>query len=245
MPSLGSVSLIDKDWKKQYNQMITARARSVAKYIDDKNKFDIISQFILNNVYLSDFNANYKDWVNEINKLNKTFKMSNIDLLINSVGNAYRACRNQDEISDFRGRLFEVILEQRYKDKYQDTRDRKSIFNTGCIVKIDNKEIIYVDNESGKAKETVDIAGYNLLQSEFYEAKVGPKNFDKIVINYLKMLNDFVREKKISESIAVGCLTMETKASLKQNLRKIKIQHNIDSEDFIQMGRQEIKSIIF
>jgi len=245
MPSLGSVNLVEQDWKKPYNQMITARARSVAQYIDDKNKFDIISQFILNNVYLRDFNANYKDWVDEVNRLNKTLKMSNIDLLTKSVGNAYKTCRNQDEISDFRGRLFEVILEQRYNNKYQDTRHRRSIFDKGCIVTIDNKKIIHVDNESGKAKETVDIAGYNLLESEFYEAKVGPKNFDKLVINYLKILNDFARERKISKSITVGCITMETKASLKQNLKKIKIEHNIDSENLILMGRQEIKSIIY
>ncbi|EHI98163.1 hypothetical protein CDLVIII_1470 [Clostridium sp. DL-VIII] len=243
--SLGIMSLNRKDIDDDYMKKIRSRAYSIEKFIgNNENTFDLLCQFILANKSKADYEKNFESWVEQVHSVNKTFKIDNIESFIDSIKNAFEDSEDDDQISDLRGRLFEVILEKLYSEKYKDTRLKRSIFNNGCEIKIRKKEIHYKNLKVNKSKKTVDIAGYNLDNSEFYEAKVGPGNFDGIVIEYLNLLNSILLKEQISKSILVGCMTMEIKARLKQNLMKVKRLENIDYIGLELLGREEIKRII-
>lgn len=243
--SLGIVSLNRKDFDDDYMQKIISRACSIERFIgNNENTFDLLCQFILANKSKADYKANFGSWIEQVQSVNKTFKIDNIESFIDSIKNAFENSEDDNEISDLRGRLFEVILERLYSKKYKDTRLRRSIFNNGCEIEINQQKIHYKDLKLNKSKKTVDIAGYNLDNSEFYEAKVGPGYFDGKVMRYLNLLNSIVLKEQISKNIIVGCMTMETTARLKQNLIKVKRLENIEYAGLKILGREEIKEII-
>ncbi|ERI94198.1 hypothetical protein HMPREF1982_01210 [Clostridiales bacterium oral taxon 876 str. F0540] len=244
MPSLGKVSLERKDWDNEYKRMIIARARSVSKFVNRNDElFDILCQFILENKTKDYFNTNFDSWTEEVKLLNKTLKIAEMEAFINALRAAYENSRSDSEISDFRGKLFEVIVEDIYSKKYQSTRTRISIFEKGCEVEINKNKIHYWNEDPNKEKSTVDVAGYNVDNSEFYEVKVGPSNFTHNVIEYLNLLKCVAVEEKISSSIFVGCMTMDTRAYLKQNLTKVKIKDRVDYKGLEIMGREDIKKL--
>lgn len=245
MPSLEKVSLNRLDLDNSYKRMIIARARSVSKFVKcNAEMFDILCQFILENKNKANFDKNFNTWADQIRLLNNTLKLDQIEEFINALKYAYEISRNDIEISDFRGKLFEVIVEDIYSKKYQSSRIRPSIFEKGCEVEIKGQKIHYIDINSDVEKKTVDVAGYNLENSEFYEVKVGPSNFKYNVIMYLNMLKSGAIENKISSSILVGCMTMDTRAYLKQNLTKVKIQDKVSYSELEVMGREDIKTMI-
>lgn len=129
-------------------------------------------------------------------------------------------------------------------NEYHESRLRKSIFEKGCEVLIRGREIHYIDEDPDRSKKTVDIAGYNADTSEFYEIKVGPNNFTDNIIKYLNILNLKACDENISKKITVGCMTMDTKANLKQNLNKVRILDKVDYTGLKIMSRDEVKQII-
>ena len=244
MPSLGIVSFNRKDIDNEYMRKIRSRAKSIEQCIDSNaDVFDLLCQFILLNKTKDEYLRNFEGWEKQVRLLNETLKISNIDEFLNSVKNAYDES-TEAEISDLRGRLFEVILENIYSEKYKDSRLRRCIYESGCQIVIKNKEIMYSNPKEGTSKKTVDIAGYDMRDGEFYEAKVGPGNFDSLVISYLNFLKQEASDKKICDNIIVGCMTMETRPNLMRNLMRVRLEDKVDFRGLVLIGREDIKNII-
>lgn len=123
---------------------------------------------------------------------------------------------------------------------------RDSIFDYGCKVIINGVEIEYIDvsGDFNKDRKTIDIAGYNLINSEFYELKVRPDSFKDNVIKYLNILKLEALSNKISENIKVGCVSLESRVSLKKQLKIIKRKYDVEYEGLEIIGKDEIRELI-
>lgn len=243
---LGKVEFIRKDFDNSYYRMISRRARSITRHIKNDDLFDILCHFILNFCDQSEYMRKFSLWMENIKGLyrtNKIIDMGELEGLIDSLKRAYDNSRNDQEISDLRGRILEVIYQDKLSPIYS---KRNSVFDYGCEVIINGLKIIYIDEsgDSSRNRTTIDIAGYNIMNSEFYELKVRPNNFKDNVLVYLNTLKQEAVENEISKSIKVGCVSMESKVSLKKQLEIIKRKYNVEYDGLELIGRDEIKQIL-
>lgn len=241
---LGKVELVRTDWSNHYTRMIDNRARSITKHIKMNSElFDILCYFVLRFTNKDEYNKVSSHWIENIKESNKFVNPEELDDLINSLKVAYENSRDDGEISDLRGKILETI----YQDKLSPIYSRRdSIFDYGCKVIIDGVEIKYIDESGDFAKNrmTIDIAGYNLENSEFYELKVRPDNFQDNVIKYLNKLRSEALTNRISENVKVGCVTLELRTSLESQLKIIKRKYDIDYEGLEIIGRSEMRELI-
>lgn len=245
MSYLGNVELEALDKNNGYTRMIENRARNISRYINSEEIFDILCIFLLKFRSKEYFESYFEDWLNKTREYALIFDIQNINSFLKEISDAYKKLRTNVEINDFRGKLFEVIMKEKYSPIYC---KRHSIMECGCKVIIDKTEIIYEDiyNNSDYNKKTVDIAGYNSKNAEFYEIKVGPKNFKYNIIMYLNKLFDFAGEKKITQNLIIGCATMEKRASLIQNLEAEKTKYDfLNYSNLMIKGREDIEKRFF
>lgn len=245
MPSqkLGDVELCILDNDDQYSRMINNKAEKIASLVKNNQElFDILSHFLLKFRNKSYFENRFENWKKSIAILyDETRGLENLVLKIENI---YTSSKDDFEIKDLRGRIFELIMQQIYRNLYGN--NSTSIFSYGCEVVIRGNSVKYIDECSYKNRKTVDIAGYSKFNSEFYELKVGPKYFDYSVISYLNLLyNESIRE-KISTNLKVGCMTMESKEKLIQNLQIQKVNNQeLSYDNLVLFGRDEIKRKFF
>ncbi|BAH07319.1 hypothetical protein [Clostridium kluyveri] len=191
------------------------------------------------------FKSHFEEWLKSTQEYLEIFDIQGIDDLFDEISDTYDRLRCNDEISDFRGKLFEVIMREKYSTIYC---KRDSIMEYGCKVIIDKKEIIYEDiyGNPDYNKKTVDIAGYNFQNAEFYEIKVGPRNFKYNIILYLNKLFDSASKNKISQNLSIGCITMEKRVSLIQNLEAEKKNCDfLNYSNIMIIGREDITKRFF
>lgn len=218
---LGKVELVRMDWDNDYTRMIDNRARSITRHIKMNGElFDVLCYFVLRFTNKDEYDRFFSEWLRNIKKSNKLVDPKELDVLIDSLKVAYENSRNDREISHLRGRILETIYQDKLSPIYS---KRGSIFDYGCKVIINGVEIKYID-ESGdfdRNRITIDMAGYNFTNSEFYELKVRPDNFQDNVINYLNKLKSEALANKISKNIKVGCVCLESRTSLKKQLEVV------------------------
>ncbi|MBP2032695.1 hypothetical protein J2Z42_001369 [Clostridium algifaecis] len=245
MSCLGNVELQVLDKNNEYTRMIENRARRISKYINSEEIFDILCIFLLKFRSKEYFEACFREWLEKTQEYAEIFDIENIESFCEEISDTYNKSRNDEEINDFRGKLFEVIMKEKYAPIYC---KRDSIMECGCKVIIDKTEIIYEDiyHNIDCTKKTVDIAGYNSKDAEFYEIKVGPKNFKYNIILYLNKLFDFASEKKITQNLIIGCATMEKRASLIQSLETEKKKYDfLNYSNLMIRGREDIEKRFF
>ena len=131
----------------------------------------------------------------------------------------YHLSNNEEKIKIFRGVLFEAIIEAFVKSRYLG-----SLFETGCVVLIDNNaiEIFY----NGDRKRTIDIAGWDgtKIAGEFYECKIRPTYFTEGNYRLLFKIENALRYHKITKYKIVFA--------------------SADSQEFVENKMKEIKSSI-
>jgi len=179
------------------------------------------------NIFQNQFNG----WASRIPKhiISENFK----DGLIAEMQDFYNSCLHSDELlSKARGVLLELILEHLIRPRYQKPPCK---FGIGCQV-ILNGNMIYTADRS-----TVDVAGWDCVFGEFYEAKVGPENFESQVFLYLQHLKHELDDKQVKYSI--GCVTMETMENLRLQIRKMERIMQQDLSSFSLYGKKEILSL--
>lgn len=244
LSKLDKVKLDRKDWDDHYNRMIDNRARSITKYIKDNGElFGVLCDFVLKFTSRHEYDRTFSQWSKGIKKSNKVIKPEDLDTLIISLKDAYDKSRDDKEISDLRGRILETI----YRDKLSPIYSRRnSIFGYGCMVIIDGVKIQYIDKSGdfNRNVTTIDIAGYNHENSEFYELKVRPKNFRDYSIKYLNKLKKEALANRISDIIKVGCVSLESKTSMRNQLEIVKRKYNVDYEGLEIMGKDEVRKLI-
>lgn len=145
----------------------------------------------------------------------------------------------QDKLGKIRGVILELLIESFVKPRYEATRIKPHIlFCTGCKVELNDKELITSDRIS------VDIAGWDGNNGEFYETKVGPQNFDEDVLSLLSLIKNELDKQKINS--VVGCVTMATKDKLIWSIGDIKSKVDIKLNDDIKIyGKYELAQLIY
>lgn len=209
------------------------KAIGIAKFVSKEPKLiQVLSEFLLLFIDKIDFDTRFKKWKKELKLIEEYYDKANLDKLVEQLYEAFSKT-SDIHIDKLRGLIFEYLIENHYKTIY-------SLFSHGCKVTIDGIVIEYICSEDiEKNRNTVDVAGYSVEKSEFYEVKVGPDGFKDNVIKYLNLLNKIANEKNISKEIMVGCMTLETKEKLNIKLKGLK-------EDCSQLkiyGRNELINI--
>lgn len=241
---LGKVELIRTDRNDDYTRTIDSRARDITKCIKMNNQlFDVLCDFVLKFTDKNEYNRSFSQWLKDVRKSNRAVKQGDLEILINTLKAAYKNSKDDREISDLRGRILETIYQNELSPIYS---KRDSIFDYGCKVIINEVEIKYIDGtgDFDRNRSTIDIAGYNLKKSEFYELKVRPAGFQDNIIIYLNKLKSKAFSNEISENIIVGCVSLEPKTSLKNQLKIIKNKYNVDYEGLKIVGKDEIRELI-
>lgn len=143
----------------------------------------------------------------------------------------------RDKLGKVRGIMLELLIEEFVKGRYKQSRDNlNNEFGKGCIVVINNKEMVIED------RVTVDIAGWDGIKGEFYETKVGPQNFEDNVLKLLSLIKHEL-DKFPNQSI-VGCVTMVNKEKLIEKIESIKMNiHNFNSKIEV-IGKRELVNLI-
>jgi hypothetical protein len=139
----------------------------------------------------------------------------------------------QKKLSKVRGRILERIIESFVKPKYPCLKSNPYMnkFSTGCMVFINNKQLVIKDRIS------VDIAAWNGLIGEFYETKVGPHKFDESVLSLLSLIKSEMDNHNITS--VVGCVTMANKYKLMESIEEIKGSINFN-EGIKIFGKHEL-----
>lgn len=241
---LGKVKLIRTDRNDDYTRVIDSRARGITGCIKrNVQLFDVLCDFVLKFTDKNEYNRSFSRWLKDVRKSNRVVKQEDLEVLINTLKTAYKNSRDDREISDLRGRILETIYQDGLSPIYS---GRDSIFDYGCKVIINEVEIKYIDGTGNldRNRSTIDIAGYNFINSEFYELKVRPAGFQDNIIIYLNKLKSKAFANGISENITVGCVSLEPKTSLKNQLKIIKNKYNVDHEGLKIIGKDEIRELI-
>lgn len=130
---------------------------------------------------------------------------------------------NEDVLGDIRGKVLEDLIEELVKPRYTDRSNPfGKIFNVGCRIEFNGKHLTI------PTRKTVDIAGWDGIIGEFYEAKVGPHRFQMDELILLTLIKNEM-DKHCIQCI-VGCVSMKRsdviKAHIKNIVEKEKIPYN-------------------
>lgn len=199
-----------------YFQRKAWKIASLIKF--DPKLLEVLSDFLLIFIDKQDFSKRFKKWKGKLELISCSYNKETLENLIDELEDSFNKIKdNKSHLDKFRGLIFEYIIENYYKEKY-----REFEFSSGCKVVVNGNPIKYIckDDET-KNRNTVDVAGYSKQKSEFYEAKVGPNGFDNHVIKYLNLLNNTLMMNEVSDTIVVGCMTLEKKAKLNIKLRSL------------------------
>lgn len=213
-----------KDFLEHDMRYFEKKAINIACIVYNNPKLlNVLKEFLLSFINNIDFDIRYKKWKNQLPELQLLHGQAVLDDFLNELYSSFKSIKPY-HIDKFRGLIFENLLEIHYKNLYSKDCDRTCF---GCMVIINGKDIVYNCKENPtNNRKTVDIVGYNIKNSKFYELKVGPKGFDSHVINYLNILENELDRNKVSENIIVGCMTLELKSTLKMILKSNKVNFN-------------------
>lgn len=199
------------------------KAWKIASLIrSDPKLLEVLSDFLLTFIDKQNFSKRFKKWKEKLELISDSYNKETLENLINQLGDSFNKIKdNQIHVDKFRGIIFEYIIENYYKNKYIGFK-----FSSGCKVIVKGNPIKYIcQGDESKNRSTVDVAGYSKQKSEFYEAKVGPNGFDNHVIKYLNLLNNTLIMNGVSDTIVVGCMTLEKRAKLNIKLRSLEENH--------------------
>lgn len=144
----------------------------------------------------------------------------------------------QERLSKVRGTILELLMEKIIRPRFEASREFPNrIFAKGCKIIFYGKELTLSNRVS------VDIAGWDGECGEFYEMKVGPKNFDETVLKLLSYIKTELDKKKVNN--IVGCITMVNKNKLETQIESVRQNYGVDifNNSIKIFGKQELLSL--
>lgn len=236
MPRRAHISFEQKDSLFPH-QVYLRKIVSSAVWVLDKSFLEEYFDFI---VYFTDterLKREFVTWKDKRKKLlfDKT-KVEALEEMLQGLYDTFLSVKDED-MGKFRGLVFEKVMEIHFLEKYSARYTHANKFGTGCQILIDG---YVIKRPSGEPPSTVDIAGYNPNECEFYELKVAPDNFDNCVIEFLRHLYNKSVRNEISKMICVGCMILRPKVALEIHLEEQEICY----DELKLFGKREVIHIL-
>lgn len=229
----------------RFNRICTnlERERCINKYrgeiegcvdtaFEDPEVFLDLAIAIINFYKLEKYREEFEGWADIL-----PYKEKSKDRLVEVLKNLYEAVNDNNRLGYLRGAVLERITERLIRLKFSEKN---------CLVEIDCE--IYLDGNIIKTdlKKTVDVAGCNEKNAEFFEAKVHPNRVEFDNVDFLLYLNNLLKEEGVVNKIF--CVSFEREKNLRKKIEKIVLNYGTlsdgDEEKFLLWGREEIKNEI-
>jgi len=169
--------------------------------------------------------------------------------LVTIMREAFLVCTTDYEKNKVRGLIPErmacTLLHEKYFKKCYENKINYAI-KTGCIVRIDGKDIVYEcinpfdygELDCNADKQTVDIAAWDSKFGEFGEIKVSPRHFHTKDIMYLRKLASELNVKEVKHEVYL--ISTQAKSMIQAKLQSINLWQNeefrlIGSENFFNL----------
>lgn len=194
----------------------------MAKFICDHQEYLVHLPYVIRNSKnwtLSDYQKNLYRYINPLRPINVFNRDEATDKnYIDILTDAYSLCRKDEDINILRGILAENIFAFVCKKSY--IRNWK--FESGCAVKINNREVVYLDEETGDTKKTVDFGGWSFFEQSgiFAEVKVSPNVFNLKDSGYLSnLMNELQKYASIKYKVCI--FSLEQKKLMAEKIKSI------------------------
>ena len=150
----------------------------------------------------------------------------------------YKLYDNQKKMNVFRGILFEAIVEELARERFNIGQ-----FETGCCVLINGNKV-FVRYGNGNIKETFDIAGWNcdVPWGEFYECKLRPDKFKIENYELMLQLENCLRRNMIS-NYKIIVASADAEKNIVQQIVQLEAEISSKVNKIECFGRESIQRI--
>ena len=233
MSSIDDIELLDKDWPPELSKLTVDIIEKLAIHVVNHDSLIIPLCNAMTRFWKWD---RYADGFDSFMRISRRMVSENSQVFQRFetlMRNLYQSVSQDDEaIKTVRGLMCEEVLWLLVSRRFND--GNKS--GRGCIVTVRGQKIA-VDG-----RQTIDVAGWNGIKGEFYEAKSGARRIaDTNVLDYLVALKRTLDSCEIANRVA--CVCMRERNDMEDQLRNKGLLQTLIQSKIRLFGRGELNDL--